>query len=111
MKIGVYCRVSGLSQRENTSLENQKSLGIKFCNQSGYEYEVFTDVESGGKIDRKVFSKLLEECKNGKIDGIWVYDNDRLSRDYDVGGEIRKIVVDNNLRILFYLFYHHFQHQ
>ena len=99
MKIGVYCRVSGLSQRENTSLENQKSLGIKFCNQSGYEYEVFTDVESGGKIDRKVFSKLLDECKSGKIDGIWVYDNDRLSRDYDVGGEIRKIIVDSNLRL------------
>ena len=60
MKIGVYCRVSGLSQRENTSLENQKSLGIKFCNQSGYEYEVFTDVESGGKIDRKVFSNYYQ---------------------------------------------------
>ena len=52
MKIGVYCRVSGLSQRENTSLENQKSLGIRFCKSSGYEYEVYTDVESGKQIEK-----------------------------------------------------------
>ena len=31
--------------------------------------------------------------------GIWVYDNDRLGRDYDVSGEIRRIVTDNNLRL------------
>ena len=44
MKIGVYCRVSGLSQRENTSLENQKVQVLDF-EQSKYEYEVYTDVE------------------------------------------------------------------
>ena len=99
MKIGIYCRVSGISQRENTSLENQKALGIEFCKRSNYQYEVFTDVESGGKINRKIFSQLITKCEIGNIGGIWVYDNDRLSRDYDVGGEIRQIIVKHKLRL------------
>ena len=34
-----------LYQGEYTSLENQKSLGIRFCKQSGNESEVYTDFE------------------------------------------------------------------
>ena len=41
----------------------------------------------------------MELCKSGEIDGIWVYDNDRLSRDYDVGGEIRRLIIDLKLRL------------
>ncbi len=99
MKVGIYIRVSSLSQEDNSSLENQTTLGIEFCKRSNYEYEVFKDVESGGKLDRKEFSKLVDLCKNKKIDGIWVYDNDRLSRDYDVGGEIRKIITNYRLKL------------
>jgi hypothetical protein len=101
MKVGIYCRVSGSKDKkeDNSSLENQQFLGVEFCKKSKYEYEVFKDVESGGKLDRKEFSKLVELCKNKKIDGIWVYDNDRLSRDYDVGGEIRKIIINYRLKL------------
>ena len=87
MKIGVYCRVSGSSQKENTSLENQRLLGVEFCKHNNYEYKVFTDVESGTIFKRKEFTKLLNECREGKLNGIWVYDNDRLGRDVDVSGD------------------------
>ena len=73
MKIGVYCRVSGLSQRETLHQKIKKVQVLDFVNLVGYEYEVYTDVARGGKLDRKVFSKVIEECKSGKIDGIWVY--------------------------------------
>lgn len=99
MKVGLYCRVSSLSQKENSSLENQKILGIEFSKRFEYEYEIFEDVESGGKLNRKEFSRLLKLCKSGEINGIWVYDNDRLSRDYDVGGDIRKIILEYDLRL------------
>ena len=81
MKIGVYCRVSGISQKENTSLENQRLLGVEFCKHNNFEYEVFTDVESGTVFKRKEFTKLLNKCREGKLNGLWVYDNDRLGRD------------------------------
>ena len=47
MKIGIYCRVSGLSQRENSSLESQSALGIDYIKRMGYDYQLFMDVESG----------------------------------------------------------------
>ena len=99
MRVGIYCRVSGLSQRENSSLQNQRILGEDFCNRSGYEYQIFEDVESGGKLNRKQFTNLLKLCKEGVINGIWVYDNDRLGRDYDVSGDIRKLIQKYNLKL------------
>lgn len=99
MKVGIYCRVSGVSQRENSSLQNQRILGTEFCKKEKYDYEVYEDVESGGKLNRKQFDILLNKVRTKEIRGIWVYDNDRLGRDYDVSGEIRRIVTDNNLRL------------
>ena len=99
MKIGIYCRVSGLSQRENSSLESQSALGIDYIKRMGYDYQLFMDVESGGKLDRKEFSKLIKQCREGVIKGIWVYDNDRLSRDVEVGVDIRKIITKYSLRL------------
>ena len=90
MKIGLYLRVSTKNQKENSSLQTQQILGEEFSKRFGYEYEIFEDVESGGKLDRKELNRLLELCRNGELDGLWVYDNDRLSRDYDVSGDLRK---------------------
>ena len=36
MKVGVYCRVSSENQKDNSSLESQKELGIKFCKDKGF---------------------------------------------------------------------------
>ena len=35
MKVGIYCRVSGDKQKDNTTL-SQKEMGIKFCNEKNY---------------------------------------------------------------------------
>jgi len=99
MKIGLYLRVSTKNQKENSSFQTQQILGKEFSKRFGYEYEIFKDVESGGKLDRKELNRLLELCRNGELDGLWVYDNDRLSRDYDVSGDLRKIIVEFNLRL------------
>ena len=40
--IGIYCRVSGDSQKI-ISLKSQ-NLGVKFCNDRGYDYEIFSEV-------------------------------------------------------------------
>ena len=99
MKIGLYLRVSTLNQKNNTSLEYQKTLGIDFCKKSDYEYEIFKDVESGGKYNRLEFDKLKEKIKNKELDGIWVYDNDRLSRKMEVGMKISDLILENRCRL------------
>jgi site-specific DNA recombinase len=99
IKVGIYCRISTSNQIKNTSLQSQKVLGIEYCEMNGYDYEVFEEIESGGKYEREMFLKLENKVKSGEIRGVWVYDNDRLSRDVGVGFKISKLITDNNCKL------------
>tara|TARA_R110002073_G_C9484041_1_gene580242 strand:+ start:1189 stop:2817 length:1629 start_codon:yes stop_codon:yes gene_type:complete len=99
MKIGLYLRVSTKNQKENTSLQTQQIIGEEFSKISGYEYEIFKDIESGGKYDRIELDRLKEGIKSGELGGIWVYDYDRLSRDIGVGVKISNLIIENKCRL------------
>ena len=45
-RLGIYCRVSSKKQMDNTSLENQRERGVRYCKNNGYDFEVFKDVIS-----------------------------------------------------------------
>ena len=48
--VGIYVRTS--VDHENTSIDQQKELGIKFCDAHGFQYQVYEDIgKSGFKID------------------------------------------------------------
>lgn len=98
MKIGLYIRVSTKNQKDNSSLQTQRILGIEFCRINKYEYEIFEDVESGGSYKRFEFDNLKEKIINKNLDGIWVYDIDRISRDVGVGEEFKNFVYKNDFR-------------
>jgi len=99
IKVGIYCRISTQNQSKNTSLSNQKFLGIEYCKRNNYEYEIFEDTESGNKYDREKFLDLEKKVLSGEIGGIWVYDNDRLSRSIEVGEKISKLITNNGCRL------------
>ena len=101
MKIGVYCRVSSEEQRDNTSLDVQKEMGIKFCIDNGFEYEVYSEVVSGVKRgdERNEFRVLEDKVFSGEIDGIWLYDWDRMVRDVDVMLYFRNLVRDSGCKV------------
>jgi site-specific DNA recombinase len=99
IKVGIYCRISTSNQSKNTSLQSQKILGIEYCEMNDYDYEVFEEIESGGKYEREEFLQLENKVKSGEIKGVWVYDNDRLSRDVGVGHKISKLITDNNCKL------------
>ena len=71
MKVGIYCRVSGDSQKDNTSLKSQKELGVKF-NDKGYDYEIFSEVVSGKLkvMKRKKFLELENKILSKEIEGM-----------------------------------------
>lgn len=101
MKVGIYCRVSGDKQKDNTSLQSQKEMGVKFCNEKNYKYEVFSEVVSGKKIgsNREMFSKLESKLLSGEIGGIWLYDWDRMVRDVEVMLYFRSIVEESGCKV------------
>ena len=86
--MGIYVRTS--IEKENTSIGQQKELGIKFCRKNKYDYQVYEDIgKSGYKIEdendpfknRQGLLKLITDIENKIIDKVWVYEHSRLSRN------------------------------
>jgi|SaaInlStandDraft_1057018.scaffolds.fasta_scaffold54967_1 DNA invertase Pin-like site-specific DNA recombinase len=105
-KIGIWCRVSGEEQRENTSLDSQRELGIDFCKRNNYEYEIFSEVISGTKlIDKesrtteRVLRSLEDKLFSGEIIGLWLYDYDRLVRDVEIMVYFKKLVEETKCKV------------
>jgi len=101
MKIGIYCRVSTDKQLNNTSISEQKKLGIEFCNKKGYEYEVYSEQISGTirGSDRDEFFKLETKLHTKELDGLWFYDWDRMIRDFEVGVYFRNLIADTKCKV------------
>ena len=101
LKIGVYCRVSSDSQKDNTSLENQRDNGVKFCSNMGFDYEVFSETISGGKSfdDRKMFNDLSDKLLDKKLDGVWFNYWDRGWRDDRIKYLFIQLVKDSGCKV------------
>jgi len=101
LKIGIYCRVSSDSQKENTSLKNQMDNGVSFCNSLGFDYEIFSETISGGKDfdDRVMFNDLSEKLLNKELDGIWFNYWDRGWRDDRIKYLFIQLVKDSGCKV------------
>jgi len=88
--LGIYCRTS--VESDNFSIEQQKSEGIKFAVRNSLEHKIFSDSGvSGYKIDeedllnpyknRPEFCALMNSIDDGTIDGVWVIEQSRISRE------------------------------
>jgi site-specific DNA recombinase len=105
MKIGIYTRVSTEEQKKTgVSLRDQEQRGIEFCIRNGYEYEVFSDGGYSGELDiehrpelNRLVDKLLTKPK--EIDGIFVVDIDRLTRDAKVGFFLKQIFIEYDIKL------------
>ena len=93
--IGIYCRVSSLNQfKEGGSIDNQRQLGIEYCKKNGLEYEIFEDVVSGNKVNRKGLDVLFGRILNGDINGILLYEWSRLIRDKRLMVKLEDILLE-----------------
>jgi putative DNA-invertase from lambdoid prophage Rac len=75
MKIAIYCRVSTSEQNP----ENQRIRLTEYARAKGWDYEVYSEVETTRKT-RPVKVELLHKLRNGKYDGVLVYKLDRWAR-------------------------------
>jgi len=68
MKIAIYCRVSTTDQTP----ENQRIRLTEYAREKGWDFEVYTEVESTRKT-RPVKAELLYKLRNRIYDGVLVY--------------------------------------
>ena len=80
MKIGLYVRVSTSDKGQDPAL--QLSPLREYATARGWETTDYLDVgESGASNHRPALSRLLEDARKRKIDGILVWKLDRLGRN------------------------------
>ena len=74
-KVAIYCRVS--TQEQDT--ENQRIRLTEYANQKGWQYDVYTEVQSTRKT-RPVKAELMNKLRNNEYDGVFIFKLDRWAR-------------------------------
>lgn len=92
-----YYRVSTKLQQDRFSLAAQKTELRAYATRQGWRLvDEFTDVETGGKLDKQGLNALLDAAESGKVDVVLCMDQDRLSRLDTVSWEYLKSVLREN---------------
>ncbi|MFI3261246.1 MAG: recombinase family protein [bacterium] len=91
-KVGVYCRLSSEDKNkvnktdDSNSIVNQKNMCLKYALANNWDiFEIYVDDDySGAGVERPAFNRLIEDCKNGKINIVLCKSQSRFSRDIEV---------------------------
>src|ERR1017187_724744 len=87
--VAIYLRVATEDQaREGFSLGNQDESNRAYIRQkfgAAVEIAVYQDIESGYSVERKNYLRLLEDCRQRKIDAVVVWRLDRFTRNTSAG--------------------------
>ena len=95
MKVGIYVRLSKEDEdvrkqisgkQESESIQNQKSLLIKYAVERGYDiYNIYTDEDySGADRDRPAFNRLIQDASEHKFDIVLAKSQSRFTRDMEL---------------------------
>ena len=97
MKVAIYCRVSTQDQ----TTDNQQRILEEYSRRMGWEYEVFTEVESSRKtrpIKWDLYNRLLRK----EFDGLVIYKFDRWARSTQELVEHINKLVDKGISVYSY---------
>ena len=100
----IYTRVSTSSQEEEgTSLVTQRELGIKCAKKLGFKHRVWNEggqsSASDNLINRPILTELLTQIDDGKVEHLYVWNTDRLSRNIETWGMIRLKLISNEVTL------------
>jgi DNA invertase Pin-like site-specific DNA recombinase len=79
MKVAIYTRVSGKSNRQDAA--NQSLQLTEYCQRQGWEYVEYIDRMSGTKADRQAFLRMFEDARLKHFDMVLFWALDRFSRE------------------------------
>ena len=79
MKVGIYLRKSR-AEDGIQDLKKHKDHLVKICNEKGWLYELYEEIDSSQDINREELQRLKNDIALGIIDAVMVHAVDRLSR-------------------------------
>jgi site-specific DNA recombinase len=102
----MYVRVSTTQQKEEQTIESQKSVLLAFAAKKGFEIPSKLILEdngfSGSTLARPALDKLRDYASEGLFDCVFVLSPDRLSRKYAYQAILIEEFKKNNITLLFY---------
>jgi DNA invertase Pin-like site-specific DNA recombinase len=98
-KLFLYCRVSTDLQVEKKTQNNQKTAIMDFLKDFDVEIvHIFEDLGlSGADKNREQFIAMI--ARLNEVNGIAVFDLDRLSREMQIGLDLMKILIEKKIKI------------
>lgn len=95
------CRVSSVSQSDNTSLKNQKKKIEQYSELNDVKLvEIIEEIYTGTTSNRDSLNHIKELVEKGECDTIVVYKLDRLMRSFSEGVIFLKYLLDNEVKIM-----------
>ena len=103
-ELHIYLRVSSETQMtDGFGIENQKELGLKVSKLKGMKPIIHNEGSQSSHSDsidnRPILRDLLIQIEEGKVQNLWVYQMDRLSRNDVVSFQIRRKLIDHNVKL------------
>ena len=99
----IYTRISSKSQEEGTSLETQKELGIQKSKDLGMKHKLWNEGAQSSHhedlLNRPKIVELLQDIESGKVKHLFVYNNDRLSRNDQTQFIIKNAIMKNGVML------------
>jgi len=100
----IYCRVSTRVQEDGTSLDMQKDLGRQKAKQLGMKAKVWNEGAASSHhedlANRPKLMELMNGVENGSVKHLFVFNNDRLSRN-EITQQTIKIALQRNDVVLY----------
>lgn len=96
--IGVYIRKSREdTNKKNNSIKEQRLLGSEFCENNNFKPVFYDDgIISGVLKNRQQFQKMITDIKDNKLDGLFIWNTDRLARDVGAFENLAEAMRDTN---------------
>jgi len=103
-KVGIYSRVSTLEQNkdENGSIKYQINKGIEFCEDKGFEYEIYNEEVGSSLVGseyREELDRLIRDIRNKKLKYVWCLGVDRLFRNPEVSFYFKELLREYDVRL------------
>lgn len=100
----IYTRVSStIQETQGTSLKSQEERGINKANELEFEYKLWNEGGKSSKFEdlnnRPILRKLLLDIEDGRVEHIFVFNTDRLSRNQQTWGGIRWKLKQNHVKL------------
>lgn len=102
--LDIYLRVSTEQQIDDGfGIENQKDLGVKVSEKLGMKPIIHNEGSKSSSSDliedRPTLNELMFKINNGEVKNLWVFNNDRLSRNENVWNTIRITLRRNGVNL------------